>query len=111
MALCAHFQACCLSIDDAEREMGNSCRLDHAGAFQLNSSIQVVEQADTCAQQERHQVDMDFVEQSGLEALLHNRGGGNDDTLLSGDCPVFVRTSPYYLKNKEAVLYQMASSG
>jgi hypothetical protein len=47
----------------------------------------VVEQADTCAQQERHQVDMDFVEQSGLEALLHDRGGGNDDTLLSGDRP------------------------
>ena len=36
----------------------------------------MVEQSNARAEQDGHQVDMDFLKQSGFEALLHNRRGG-----------------------------------
>src|SRR5258706_14129445 len=43
----------------------------------------MVEQSDARAEQDGHQVDMDFLKQSGFEALLHNRRGGYRDTLVA----------------------------
>ena len=52
-------------LDDAEREMGYARRLDHPRAFQLNwRSLQAIEQPDTIAEQNGHQIDVDFVEKS-----------------------------------------------
>ena len=39
----------------------------------------MVKQADTVTKQEWYQVDVDFVEQSSVEALLHNRRGSYHD--------------------------------
>ncbi len=36
-------------------------------------------QADAITKQEGYQVDMDFIEQSSVEALLHNRRGSDHD--------------------------------
>jgi len=39
----------------------------------------MVKQADTVTKQEGDQIDVDFVEQSRVEALLHNRRGSGHD--------------------------------
>jgi hypothetical protein len=68
--------------------MGYTRGLDHPRAFQLNwLGAQVVEQSDTTTEQDGHQVDMDFVKQSGLEALLGDAGGAYRDTLVPCNLP------------------------
>ena len=58
-------------LDDAETKMRNPRSLDHPGAFQFNGyCAQVVEQSDTVTQQDGREIDVDFVEQPGLDALL-----------------------------------------
>ena len=58
-------------------------RLNHPGAFQLNwRNAQVVEQSDTVTEQDGHQVDLYFVKQLGLEALLHDIRARYGDILV-----------------------------
>lgn len=58
----------------------------HLRAFQFNwRSRQVFEQSDTCAEQDGHQVDMDFVKQSRFYALLRDTCGGYGDVLVACD--------------------------
>ena len=45
-----------------------------------------VEQPDTVTEQERHEVNVDFVEQASLETLLHNSRTGNRDVLATQNC-------------------------
>ncbi len=43
----------------------------------------MVEQADTIKEQDGHQVDMDFIKQPRLEALLHDVRRGNNNVLVA----------------------------
>src|SRR5262245_19632471 len=53
--------------------MGDSRSLGHVRSFQLNwPSAKMIEQPDTSAQQEGHQIDTDLVKQAELDALLGN---------------------------------------
>jgi hypothetical protein len=64
--------------------MGDSRRLDDPGDFEVNwLRAKVVEQADSCAEQDRHQVDVDLVQKLGLEALLHGARGAYLDVLVT----------------------------
>src|SRR5687767_13502918 len=58
--------------------------LNYSGAFQLNwCSAQVVEHTDAAAEQDRHQVDVYLVENSGLDALLHDTRAGYGDIFVA----------------------------
>jgi hypothetical protein len=47
--------------------------LDHPGDLQVNRPrAQVVEQSDPAAEQEGHQVDVELVQESRSDALLHD---------------------------------------
>jgi hypothetical protein len=49
--------------------------LDHPGGFELDPRrIEIVEQAHTTAQQHGHEVDVDIVEQPGVQVLLRDVG-------------------------------------
>src|SRR5262245_62594932 len=57
---------------------------DEPYAFQFNwLGTEMVEQSDTLSEQDRRQVDMDFVEQPGLEALLRETRGGYRHILVA----------------------------
>jgi len=51
-------------------------------ANSTGAHAQVVEHADTCAQQDGHQVDADLVEKLGLQALLQAASDADLDVLL-----------------------------
>ncbi len=58
--------------------------LDEPYAFQFDwLSTQMLEQSDTRSEQDRRQVDMDFVEQPGLEALLRDTRRGYRHMLVA----------------------------
>src|ERR1700694_3440658 len=60
--------------------MGDPFADAHLRVFQRNRcNLEMFKQADTVTKQERYQVDVDFVEQSSVEALLHNRRGSHHD--------------------------------
>ncbi len=46
----------------------------------------MLKQPDTCAQQDRCQIDMDFVEQPGLEALLRDLRASYDNVFAARGC-------------------------
>ena len=63
--------------------MCDASSLDHPGAFQINTTrSEIVEQPDSCPKQDRHQIDMDFIQQSGLDALLGDSRAGYGDVLV-----------------------------
>src|SRR5712692_5600484 len=65
---------------DAVGEMGDPFADSHLRVFQCNGCyLEMFKQADTITKQEGNQVDVDFVEQSSVEALLHNRRGSYHD--------------------------------
>ena len=50
--------------------MGDARGRDGAGAFQFDGlDAQMLEQTDALTQQHRHEIDADFIQQPGLEAL------------------------------------------
>jgi hypothetical protein len=50
---------------DAEREMGYARRLSHAGPFQFDGlNTEVLEQPDTLTQQDRDEIDVDFIQEA-----------------------------------------------
>ena len=60
-------------LDDAKSEMGDARGLDDPHAFQFNLLVaELIEQAGPLTKQDRHQMKVDFIKQSGLEALLSN---------------------------------------
>ncbi len=57
-------------------------------ASQLNWLIaEMIEQPHAAAQQHRHKVDIDLVEQSSLEALLRDARGADGNIVGPGDSP------------------------
>jgi len=67
--------------------MGDARGLNHPDAFQFNwLNAKLLEQSDTRAEQDGHQGDMDFVQQSSLEALLGDARGRYGDILLPAAC-------------------------
>ena len=64
--------------------MGDPTALAHLRVFQGNGCyLEMFKQADTVTKQEWDQVDVDFVKQSCVEALLYNCRGGYRDTLVA----------------------------
>jgi len=57
---------------------------DHPGAFQV-AGLAVGKQPHPAAQQHRHQVDADLVQQPRPQVLLRDRGGADGDGALAGD--------------------------
>jgi hypothetical protein len=65
--------------------MGYPRGIDHTCAFQFNRlNAYILEQSGTASEQDGHQVDMDFVKQSGLEGLLRDTRRGDGDILVPG---------------------------
>src|SRR5215211_7303014 len=66
--------------------MGHPSALDHPRALQVDRpGAEVVEQADAAAEQDGYQVDVDLVEESRPDALLHDARGAHADVLVAGD--------------------------
>src|SRR5579859_4475809 len=66
--------------------MGDPYADAHLWVFQCNGCyLEMFKQADAITEQEWNQVDVDFVEQSSVEALLHNRRGSYHDRFLACD--------------------------
>src|SRR5215207_6164933 len=60
-------------LDDAESKMRDPRSLDHPGVFQFNRCCaEVVEQSDTCTEQDRRKIDVNFVKQARFDALLRD---------------------------------------
>ena len=75
-----------LLFNDAVCEMGDPFADAHLRVFQGNGCyLEMFKQADTVTKQEWYQVDVDFVEQSSVEALLHNRRGSYHDVFDACD--------------------------
>jgi nucleotide-binding universal stress UspA family protein len=74
------------SLYDAEGKVRHPCALDYSRALQVDRpAAEVVEQADAAAEQHGYQVDVDLVEESRSDALLHDAGGAHADVLVAGD--------------------------
>src|SRR4051812_17442149 len=70
------------SLHDAEGKVRHPSALDHPRALQIDRpSAEVVEQSDAAPEQDGHQVDVDFVEESRPDALLHDARGPHPDVL------------------------------
>src|SRR5215218_8892956 len=68
------------SLEDAEGEMGHPRALDHPRALQVDRpGAEVVEQADAAPEQDGHQIDVDLVQGSRSDALLHDARGAYAD--------------------------------
>src|SRR6266852_4356276 len=66
--------------------MGDPFADAHLRVFQCNGCyLEMFKQADPVTKQEWDQVDVDFVEQSSVEALLHNRCGSYHDVFDACD--------------------------
>ena len=66
--------------------MGDPSALDHPGDFQVDRpGAEVVEQADATPEQDGHQVDVDLVQESRSDVLLHDARGAHADILVTGD--------------------------
>src|SRR5215217_1853091 len=66
--------------------MGHPRALDHPRALQVDRpGAEVVEQADAAPEQDRHQVEVDLVQESRSDALLHDARGPHTDVLVPGD--------------------------
>src|SRR5690242_4075390 len=64
--------------------MGDPFADAHSWVFQCNGrDIEMLKQADTFAKHKRDQVDVDFVEQSSVQALLRNRCGSYRDRFVT----------------------------
>ncbi len=66
--------------------MRHDGRLDHARALHLDFvGTEIVEQADTAAEQKRREMDLQLVDQSGPQELLNGvRTAANRDVLVTG---------------------------
>jgi len=68
-------EAILLLLYEAESKLGYAGSLDHSDAFQFDwLCVQMVEQPDATAKQDRRQVDIYFVKQPCLEPLLQDAG-------------------------------------
>jgi len=66
-------------LDNPESQVCDGRRLNRSRAFQLGmGAAQVVEEPDPFTQQDWHQVNLYFVEQSRLNALISKRGTTQD---------------------------------
>ena len=66
--------------------MRHSSALDHPRALQVDRpSAEVVEQADAAPEQDRHQIEMDLVQEPRSDALLHDAGRAHADVLIAGN--------------------------
>ena|SRR5450755_2147900 len=66
--------------------MGDPFADFHLWVFQCNGCyLKMFKQVDSVTKQEWYQVNVDFVEQSSVEALLHNRRGSYHDLFAARD--------------------------
>ena len=66
--------------------MRHSSALDHPCALEVDRrGAEVVEQCNAAPEQDGHQVDVDLVEESRFDALLHEARGAYADVLVTGD--------------------------
>src|SRR4029453_446072 len=71
---------------DLEGKVRYPSALDHPRALQVDRpDAEVVEQADATPEQHRHQVDVDLVQESRSDALLHDAGRAHPHVLVAGD--------------------------
>ena len=68
--------------------MRDICAFDGMQSLERDRcNIKVLEQALPIAEQHRCQISMNFVQQTGLKALLDERRAADNDMLFSGDLP------------------------
>jgi hypothetical protein len=66
--------------------MGHPSALDHPRALQVDRpGAKVVEQSHAAAERDGHQVQVDLVQESRADALLHDARGAHADVLVAGD--------------------------
>ena len=66
--------------------MGHPSALDHPRALQVDRpGAEAVEQSDAAPEQDGHQVDVDLVQESRSDALLHDARGTHADVLVARD--------------------------
>jgi hypothetical protein len=75
-----------VGVDDPKSQVGSELRHHHLGAFQLDAVGEVVEQRDAGTQNDRRDVEVDAVDQSGVERLLDHAGAAHDVDLLLIGC-------------------------
>lgn len=64
--------------------MGHASTLDHSGRFQFNWLMaKMLKQPHSTAEQDRYQVDLNFVKQAGSETLLQRACAADRDILLA----------------------------
>ena len=74
-------------FDDAKVKVGDARAFYDLYGLEFDRFFSYgIEQPDTVTEQERHEVDVDFVEQASLETLLHNSRTGNRDVLATQNC-------------------------
>src|SRR5512133_3535777 len=67
-------------------KMRHPSALDHPRALQVDRpGAEVVEQSDAAPEQDGHQIDVDLVQESRSEALLHDARSAHADVLVAGD--------------------------
>lgn len=73
-------------FEDAVAEMSDAGVWGHAGDFQFNRfDAEALKQADATFQQDWHQVNADFVEQTRLETLAGDIRAAHADHFIAGD--------------------------
>ena len=74
------------SLHDAEGQMCHPSALDHPRALQVDRpGAEVVEQSDAAPEQDGHQIDVDLIQESRSDALLHDACGAHADVLVASD--------------------------
>ena len=64
--------------------MGDAGSLDRVYAFQFELlRFQMIEQPDAATEQDGRDVDIDFINELGLEGLLQDTGSGDDNIFVS----------------------------
>src|SRR5262245_55382382 len=78
-----------VQFEHFEPEVSRGRRLDRPDSLQFDPLAgDALEEADTVTQQDRHQVDLELIEQTGLEALADNGGASPDaNVLIAGGGP------------------------
>jgi hypothetical protein len=75
------------SLHDAEKDVSHAGGFRHRLPFEFNRfNTQMLKQPDAAAEQDRHQIDLDFVKQPGLKTLLRDIRAADPDASASCDC-------------------------
>jgi hypothetical protein len=74
------------SAQDLEEQVHDPLSLNYIRVFEADGMTpQVVEERDTVAEDDRHQADLDRIQQPGIQTLLGDVRAGNGDDPVAGD--------------------------